>query len=402
MLHCFLLLLLWHLSLAAATPDQWIPARWPFPDPASLDLLTGSPINCLLVPPGGSSGPVGREARRRGIALLVESAPGVLSADGAVTIPLAPRDRLLRDPGPTLVAVSDSLWPRVKPQAGSAGPTGDPWLDSNLWRVRSLAPRAVWLAHLPDKPLPEDYPRAVADAALAGGRWIIALDDDLRSRLARRDPQALATWSRTVEHLKFFEEHSGWQRFSPRARLGVIQDPAGKNAFLSGEVQNLLTRRQMPYRVIDRTRLSESAIENLAALIAQDLDSPTPEEQRILTAFGARGRMLVSASKADPYALSLDVLTRMGRNNQGIRLFNVSSILAYLSADPAGKAVLVQVVNYAGSPVERITARLSGDFRQARLYLPGAPPAGLPLDRSGGSVEFTIPQVSIYAAVLLR
>src|ERR1041385_2203516 len=46
----------WVLALAllpaaygAAKPGDWVPVRWPWTDAQSLDLLKGSPVNCLLL-----------------------------------------------------------------------------------------------------------------------------------------------------------------------------------------------------------------------------------------------------------------------------------------------------------------------------------------------------------------
>ena len=36
------------LIVLAAMPD-WVPARWHSTDPKSLELLSGTPINCLLL-----------------------------------------------------------------------------------------------------------------------------------------------------------------------------------------------------------------------------------------------------------------------------------------------------------------------------------------------------------------
>src|SRR5579863_772863 len=41
--------MLFALLLALAAPPDWVPARWNWTDPASLDLLDGTPVNCLLV-----------------------------------------------------------------------------------------------------------------------------------------------------------------------------------------------------------------------------------------------------------------------------------------------------------------------------------------------------------------
>ena len=35
--------------LVLAAPADWVPARWTWTDPATLDLLQGTPVNCLLL-----------------------------------------------------------------------------------------------------------------------------------------------------------------------------------------------------------------------------------------------------------------------------------------------------------------------------------------------------------------
>src|SRR3712207_6583628 len=37
------------VAQAAPKPADWVPARWPWGDAASLDLLKGTPVNALLV-----------------------------------------------------------------------------------------------------------------------------------------------------------------------------------------------------------------------------------------------------------------------------------------------------------------------------------------------------------------
>ena len=41
--------MLFALMLALAAPVDWVPARWNWTDPATLDLLQGTPVNCLLL-----------------------------------------------------------------------------------------------------------------------------------------------------------------------------------------------------------------------------------------------------------------------------------------------------------------------------------------------------------------
>src|SRR5436190_16894205 len=69
------------LGHAAPKPADWVPARWSWNDPQSLDLLRGSPVNCLLL----RDAPAGfvAEARARGIVTLAILAPGGDTAEAA-------------------------------------------------------------------------------------------------------------------------------------------------------------------------------------------------------------------------------------------------------------------------------------------------------------------------------
>src|SRR4051794_27885333 len=44
-----LALTLLSIAHAAPAPADWVPVRWPWSDSASLDLLQGTPVNCLLL-----------------------------------------------------------------------------------------------------------------------------------------------------------------------------------------------------------------------------------------------------------------------------------------------------------------------------------------------------------------
>ena len=90
-------------------------------------------------------------------------------------------------------------------------PSSEPWIESNVWLVRSLrlatAWRPVWIGYQPDNGTASNYTRSVADAALAGGRWIVALDDPFRAKLHRHDATALAAWHAIGACIKFAEDH---------------------------------------------------------------------------------------------------------------------------------------------------------------------------------------------------
>ena len=112
-------------------------------------------------------------------------------------------------------STSDRLLQQSKRLAGDsaeeeghtkAAPSGGPWINTNggfLRFVRAAAPDAsIWLGNLPPKNTiitPEHYVQAICDAAIIGARWIIALDDDFRQRLLKREANAVRDWQHRVK-----------------------------------------------------------------------------------------------------------------------------------------------------------------------------------------------------------
>ena len=175
-----------------------------------------------------------------------------------------------------------------------SGPSAEPWIDSNIWLVRSFrwgpAWRPVWISQEPKAASLGDYIRCVAEAAVAGGRWIVALDDKVRAMLFRKDADALATWRSVAAYLKFAEDHAEWRGLAPYGNLGIILDTASAHPDISNEYLNLVARRQVPYRLIVRSQLSAASLAGFQAVLAADLSPPTDAERKMLRAFAEQGR----------------------------------------------------------------------------------------------------------------
>src|SRR6478752_1586172 len=62
------------VCLAAPKPADWVPVRWPWADVRSLDLLQGSPVNCLLLREFPAE--LVSRAAERGLATLAVLKPG--------------------------------------------------------------------------------------------------------------------------------------------------------------------------------------------------------------------------------------------------------------------------------------------------------------------------------------
>jgi hypothetical protein len=497
----------------AGGPDTWIPARWPggplelerraqdktmpadpdlretirqWYDPATLDLLRGTPINCLLLT--WSAGrdsetekqqqklvqAYAQEARRRGIAVVGLIRPGGapssftesaleagldgLAMEGgfpgdvrflpevrqalrarnsaAVVVSMTAWEKLTRSMD--ILAAADAVAPGLRELAEgvAASPSSEPWIDSNIWLVRSIrswgGPRPVWLGEqIVANAAPVDYLRAIADAAAGGGRWVIALSDGLRHGLNRKQPEAMATWHKITSYLKFQQEHAEWYTYPPFAVCGFIQDSSGKNREVSAENLNLALRRRIPLRVIERSELSAAALAGLRAVHGIDMNQPTQQERKILSAFAENGGLVVAGPAwkqteipkdqdftilpsgrgrvaiyrdewPEPASLAKDLVTLLGLENLGVRLFRSSSVLSHISSDKNGSRVLVQFVNYASYPAESMLVRVSEGFRSARFHTPERAVEELALEKSDGRLEINIPRLSVYGVLVLE
>ncbi len=509
---CFSVFVVLPFVLSAAglaAPASWVPANWQggplelarrakantlpaeaavrdaiadWYDPATLALLDGSPINCLLVTFGaGEDVAVERrqqqlvkaytaEAHKRAVAVLGLVFPGadplklvpaaadahldglVLdgefpggpalveqlqkalaeAASGAVVIPLvqdATAWRTVKTPVVAVEGVSPSA--RNLADMGIRGaPSSEPWIESNIWLVRSfrLGPewRPVWISYQPDGGTATEYARYVADSAVAGGRWIVALDDGLRARLRARESGATVTWQTISAILKFAEDHAEWRGFAPYGNTAVVLDAAADSA-TSNEYLNLLTRRQLPFRMISRAQLSAGALEGSSAVVATELDAPTEAERKVLQAFAENGGLVVAGPwwgdppKDEPYAevplgngrvavyqnpdpesVARDMRDLLSQAEMGVVAFNVPPVITYASAGASGKPVLVQLLNYSSVPSEAITIRVAGNFKSASLYTPEAPPSTLTLKAAEGHTDIAIAKLSLWGGLLLE
>jgi hypothetical protein len=501
---------LWGAS--AGTPESWVPARWQggplevarrtkdktlpadpavrdvipnWYDPATLDLLKNSPINCLLVTwsAGEDAGTERQQqdlvkaytrlAHERGIAVLGLVYPGAdqskfaaaaveAGLDGvvlegefaggaafveqvekalraanskALVLPIA-REAAAERTSKRPVVVVQGVRPSARNLADMgirSGPSAEPWIDSNIWLVRSFrsgsASRPVWISQEPKAATPGDYIRCAAEAAVAGGRWVVALDDKLRAMLFKQDADALATWRSISTYLKFAEDRTLWRGFQPYGNLAIVLDTRSAYPDISNEYLNLVARRQVPYRVVLRSDFSAASLEGLQAVLAADLAPPTEAERKILRTFAEKGGLVVAGPSwgdppkdkpyveaplgkgrvavykdepPDPESLARDMQELLSPEEMGVSAFNVPSVLTYASTADSGKRVLVQLLNYSRYPAEALTIRVNGNFKTARLFVPEAAPADLPLKKVGNRTEIAIRELAVWGGLLLE
>jgi hypothetical protein len=310
-------------------------------------------------------------------------------------------------------------------------PSSEPWIQSNIWLVRSFAlgsrSRPVWISSQLENASAVDYARAVADAAAGGGRWIVSLDDRLRAKLRARDASALEAWRRLSNYVKFAESHAAWRALAPYGNVGIVLDPASTKQDLGDEYLNLAARRQVPYQLVARSALTAAAVAKFRALVATELDPPSAAERKLLQEFAENGGLVMAGSSwggapktepfaevlagkgrvvvykdPDPQAVARDLKELLSDDDLGVVPFNVPSVITYVSGGGPGQPLLVQLLNYFDHPVEAITLRVAGRFRSARMETPEGAAVGLPVREAEGRTEVTIPKLLLWGAVSME
>ena len=458
---CLALLSAMPLLASIAPPSAWVPARWTNTDPKSLDLLTGTPINCLLLT--AHTPDFVARASTRGIATLAVLKPGADPADPArkairagmqgvvlegdfpagtaarvrdsladahaVVVELTSRARMpLGGPDP-IVGTYQGVWPGIQVLdngAAKAAPSGSPWIDTNTGFIRSVrawGPAAVWLGYLPPAHsvvTGERYQAAIADAEMAGAHWILALDEDFSTRLEHGDAAAVKNWQGMARVLQFFESHPEWRALRSYGKLAVVQDH--DDALLSGGILDMIAAKHTPMRAIPGQRLTPDALDGASMAVDVDAASLTPEQREMLKNFARSGGTVLTAppgwkgqSVLQPGQITLDtaelerlndiwhdVQTMTGRKNLGARLFNVSSMLSNVLTTADGKQVVVELVNYSAYPIDNVSVQVLGTFKHAQLITPEGVQKDLEVyvtDEGGTGVD--IERVSACATVRL-
>jgi hypothetical protein len=418
----------WVSGWCAPAPQAWVPMRWPWQDARSLELLAGTPINCLLLEsyspelvtaaekrglvtlarmaPGGDTAAAARAALARGVSGIVlegsfaEATVRAVRAEAGSrpVIEITARNRMALGSAAPVLGTWQGVWPGIPADdhGGSrmAGPTGSVWIDTNtgfIRAVRAWGDAAVWLANTPpagEVVTTERYLQAIADAAISGGRWVVALDRGFAGRLAAGEKSARQSWQRMGALLDYFERHPEWRAMHEAGKLALVQDPA-KGGLLSGGILDMIAVKHTPVTPVPPQRLTPNALAGTTVAVDVDAGALTAPEEAVLRDFAhSGGTVLTSPSgwkderpPGDSITLSKGELERfndiwrnvnslVGRQNLGVRLFNVSTMLSNVLASADGKTEIVHLVNYSDYPVENITVQFLGGYRRATLLTP--------------------------------
>ena len=404
-------------------PVNWTPMRWPaeWKDPSAVSFLRGTPVDALIMDPGA----LARQVERAGFKVLrpTEAPPGVSIVEG--------------------------VWPGIRltsrfgaKDVVSTGPTGEPWVDSNLAPIRLAQARqpagtAIWVRATPreNSLRAEPLVAAAGDAAVAGGQWVIALPPALASGLLARIPQALQTWKTVSDTAAFFVTKRDWNRYQPEAVPGVLSDFAGARPL---DVMHLIARAGQQFRVVLKQKFTPASLAGLKSVIDPDPASPSGSLRRDVLNFVAEGGMLIAGPEwgeirnarpsatthprfrlatlgkgsvaisrtplGDPYLFASDTGILISHRHDLLRFWNGGPLSATYATAPGRIKALVQTVFYSGrDPGGDTAVRVAGPWKTATLSTveqPAARPVKT-VPRQDG-LEIHLPGTAGYIALELE
>ena len=380
---------------------EWVPMEWPASwDAGKLEVLKSTPVNCLIGGPVAAAS-AGFDKPDEGVVTRIEKCP----------------------------------WPGLAHAGGeSAGPTGNPWIDTNSWQVRLARARddrkPVWVCC--EKVESPNYALAAADAACWGGRWVVKLDEATAKGIAGGNAAALAAWKDLLAALRFFERQRGWASMTPEARLAIVSGFADTNA---QEVLNLATRQHLAFRIDDKGR-AVAPFTGLEGVLYVDDDPPEKALLERMVEFARGGGLLMVPRPTgaligglgpvaetqprtavhkfgkgrvavplkewdDPFLLASDAHLLLSYRNDAVRLFNAGLLIPYVTASVGRR--LVQIVNYAGrESANFVSLAVRGEVRWAKLWtLESTEARAMEIHREAGRAELHLPAFRNYAAIEL-
>lgn len=450
------------LLLLANLADM-VPMRWISPDPASLELIKGTPVNCLLLESNQWSSALIVTARAAGHTTLGVIRPVgdpeqewkrafALKLDGVVLegafepALAATLEASIRDAGKAFIELParvhmrfrngrgvlgtfQGVWPGIRvEESGStkAAPSGAPWIDTNIGFLRfaraQVNRRPVWIGNRAPsgQVIPgERYGKVYADAALAGARWILDLDAAFSKGLLAREQTAVAEWKSVMAIVRHFETFE-WRTAQPAGLMALVQD-VDSGALFSGGLLDMISVKHVPVRPVSKSQLAVGDAISLSKLAVNvDPASLTDEEKDLLRRYTSGGGTLLNGPPgwkfpaADSTRITLgeadvkvlddiwkEVNTMTGRRNLGVRLFNVSSMLSSFDRTLSGDKIVIHLVNYSGYPVESVTVHALGKFSKAELHAPGKEPAALAVYDVEEATGVDIDKVDALATLVL-
>jgi hypothetical protein len=242
------------------------------------------------------------------------------------------------------------LVPGIVRRANIASPTSRPWIDANGWRfIRNSVGKFYY--ELP----PGKGALAAAEAFAYRANAVLKIDQaDLEE----------------VGKMLSFQRNLPQEIMAGVADIAVIDD----NSPLTGEVMNLLARRNLLFKIVD-----------------------APSRQYPLT-IKLGTKEFPESGAADPSAFAQKIRRLLTDERRTLRIYGNEVVICRATGDKS--RLRLHLLNYSGREISGMRVRLRGDYGVANVRAFGygkIEPEEIVV--AAGATEFTLPELGVYAMV---
>jgi hypothetical protein len=240
--------------------------------------------------------------------------------------------------------------PKVEYRINEASASRSPWIDANGWQLLRAPARRYY------------YDVPAASVALAAAEaFTYGAKADIHTETG-----GAAIFHRMLQFLREIPEHD----LPAMANIGVIDDGAPD----TGELMNLLSRRNLLYRIV-----------------------AAPDAQLDLN-IRLGSKEYPKSEAADPSRLAQKIRGKLTDEKRLLRVYGSDVVIARLAG--TGDQVRIHLLNYANRPVTGLRVRVLGNYPDWHVAAYDKPDLKLEnVATADGATEFTVPEMSTYAVI---
>lgn len=243
--------------------------------------------------------------------------------------------------------------PGVEYRRNVAAATSMPWVDANGWQLERDGRHSYYY----------DVPWRKA-ALAAAEAYMYGVDAVVHS-----EARELSAFGLMLGFLRGIDGPA----LPVEANIGITDDGSDE----TGEVLNLLSRRNLLYRVV-------AAPDPKLDLNVQIGTKEFPKDEAV-----------------DAYGFATLVRQKLTDDKRLLRVYGSEVVIGRLNGDDS--RLRVHLINYGGGKVDGLRVRVRGEYRHGKLSAFLVKDAALAdYAVADGGTEFTIPQMSVYAVVDLE
>ena len=300
------------------------------------------------------------------------------------------------------------------------GAWGEDWEVSNVRRmkwVRGVIP--AWKPHTSEYSIfrkgnrattwlsPRSQKLGIFEAAALDSAYCWDMEGPFDGALMAGDPAVLASWKAIGEANGFLKQHEelfvGARSVAP---VAVLRSVGGDGGFSwdkgDSGLYDLLAKKSVQYHIRLLGAVTEEELRQYRVLVLPASTAPDSSDEAMLARLKGRGVKILAADSV-PLDQIPAKLRELSGDGPWVEIEGAPRVIGLLSTVTGGPRLVLHLLNYDQQPVAnvRVRVKLGEERGQPMLVASGSSqPGRLKIARDGAGIEFTLPALDTYAAVV--